>query len=253
MIFDTHAHYDDSQYDVDRDELIHNMHDSGVDNIVNVGANMEGSRASVLLANKYDMFYASVGVHPEDSGVFTDADIDELEKLCKEKKVVSIGEIGLDYHYPEPSKEIQLECFEKQLLLAQKLNMPVIIHSRDACKDTLDILFKYPALSYNVHCFSYTLETVKELNKLDVYYGIGGVLTFKNGKKLVEAVEYMPKDRVLLETDAPYLAPTPHRGERNQSDYIKLVVTKLSEIWGISEEETCNITTENAKRFYRLV
>lgn len=252
MIIDTHAHYDDEAFDEDREELLSSLKENGIERVINVAANMKGARASVELAHRYPFIFAAVGVHPDDCDEINEETLAELEELCKDEKVVAIGEIGLDYYWDNVDREIQKKTFRQQLALAKKVNLPVIIHSRDAAKDTVDILMEEESKGIKgvMHCYSYSKETAEILNKLDFYYGIGGVVTFKNAKKLVEALEVIPMDRILLETDCPYLAPTPFRGKRNCSLYISYVVEKLAEIKGITKEEVERITSENAKRVF---
>ncbi|MDE5908723.1 MAG: TatD family hydrolase [Lachnospiraceae bacterium] len=252
MIFDTHAHYDDEAFDKDRDELLKGMNRNGVEFIVNVGASMDSTKKALELADKYPFLYTAVGVHPSESGELTEKDIVWLKEKAAKPKVVAIGEIGLDYYWPDPDKAIQKKWFEKQLQLAGETKLPIIVHSRDAAQDTLDILksWKKDLTRGVIHCFSYTKEIAREYLNMDYYFGIGGVLTFKNAKKLIEAVEYIPMDRILLETDCPYLAPEPYRGKRNQSTYLDLVAERLSEIKKISKEEIFVQTMQNAKNFY---
>ena len=256
-IFDTHAHYDDEAFDEDRDELLDRLFKNGIGTIVNVGASIEGCKASAELADKYEHIYAAVGVHPDD---YERLDRQEsfMEWLRHEaltnKKVVAIGEIGLDYYYDEPGRELQKKWFLKQLELAGQVNKPVIIHSRDACADTIDILKNGHAEDIGgiIHCYSYTKETVKTFYDMNFYFGIGGVLTFKNARKLVEAAEVIPLDRIVLETDCPYLAPVPNRGKRNDSSNIKYVIEKLGSIKGVSAEHIAEVTYQNALRVYGL-
>ena len=254
MIFDTHAHYDDEQFDTDRESLLLSMKENGIGNIVNIGANMATSKSSIELARNYDFIYAAVGVHPSDTEELNDENIEVLRELSGDKKCVAIGEIGLDYYYPEPEKDLQKKWFVRQLQLAREVDLPVVIHSRDAASDTMEILKNTP-MGDNpgvVHCFSYSKEIALECIKMGYYIGVGGVLTFKNGRKLKETVEEIPIERIILETDCPYLAPTPHRGERNSSLYLPLVVDELSKIKGISAEEVIDITEQNARTMYRL-
>ena len=254
MIFDTHAHYDDEQFDTDRESLLLSMKENGIGNIVNIGANMATSKSSIELARNYDFIYAAVGVHPSDTEELNDENIEVLRELSGDKKCVAIGEIGLDYYYPEPEKDLQKKWFVRQLQLAREVDLPVVIHSRDAASDTMEILKNTP-MGDNpgvVHCFSYSKEIALECIKMGYYIGVGGVLTFKNGRKLKETVEEIPIERIILETDCPYLAPTPHRGERNSSLYLPLVVDELSKIKGISAEEVIDITEQNARNMYRL-
>lgn len=252
MIFDTHAHYDDEVFDKDRDELLKSMNRDGVDFIVNVGASMDSTRKALELADKYPFLYAAVGIHPSETGELTREDIVWLKEKAAKPKVVAIGEIGLDYYWPDPDKAIQKKWFEEQLQLAGETRLPIIVHSRDAAQDTLKILkgWQKDLTKGVIHCFSYPKEIAREYLNMDYYFGIGGVLTFKNAKKLIEAVEYIPMNRILLETDCPYLAPEPYRGKRNQSTYLDLVAERLSEIKKISKEEICTQTMQNAKDFY---
>lgn len=254
MIFDTHAHYDDEAFDKDRDELLKGMRSKGVEFIVNVGASMDSARKTLELAKKYPFVYAAMGVHPSETKELTEEDMQWIKEAASCEKVVAIGEIGLDYYWPEPEPSIQKKWFERQLQLAGEVKLPVVVHSRDAARDTLDILkgWRKDLTKGVIHCFSYTKETAREYLNMDYYFGIGGVLTFKNAKKLAEAAEYIPLERILLETDCPYLAPEPYRGKRNQSDYIDLVAQELSEIKKISKEEILAKTMENAREFYGI-
>lgn len=254
MIFDTHAHYDDEQFDEDRRELLLSMKENGIGNIVNVGANMASSLESLKLANEYDFIYASVGVHPSDSAELDEEKIISLRKMSEDSKCVAIGEIGLDYYWPDPDHDTQKRWFREQIKLAREVDLPVIIHSREAALDTVTILKEENAAEVGgvIHCFSYSKEVAIECVKMGFFIGIGGVLTFKNARKLIETAMALPMDRILLETDCPYLAPVPYRGKRNSSLYLKYVVEKLSEIKGISPEEIIDITEQNARRMYRL-
>ena len=204
------------------------------------------------MSEQYPFIYAAVGVHPSDTEELDEEKMAWLKEVSKKEKVVAIGEIGLDYYWPEPDREIQKKWFIRQMELAQEVNLPVIIHSRDAAQDTIEILKQFPANGV-IHCYSYTKESAKEFLKMGYYFGIGGVLTFKNAKKLKEAVMEIPMDRILLETDSPYLAPEPNRGKRNSSLNIPYVVKELAQLKGITEEEVINITTENTKRLFHLV
>ena len=255
MIFDSHAHYDDRQFDEDREHLLGSLAAAGVGTVVNIGASLESSEASVRLANQYPFVYAAVGVHPSDIADLNEARMRQLEQLAQEKKVVAIGEIGLDYHYDEPTEALQKYWFEAQLELTASLGKPVIIHSRDAAKDTMELMQKYtPQLHGGViHCFSYSKEIAREYVDMGYYIGVGGVLTFKNGRKLVEVIENIPLDRIVLETDCPYLAPEPFRGKRNDSTKLQYVVTRMAEVLGMDEKEVIRITRENAMRLYRLL
>ncbi|MBP5282876.1 MAG: TatD family hydrolase [Lachnospiraceae bacterium] len=254
MIFDTHAHYDDKAFDEDREELVAKLPSAGVGRVVNVGSTYQSCEACLALADKYEHVYATVGVHPSETEEMTEEKFEELKKKCMHPKCVAVGEIGLDYYWPEPSAEIQKLWFERQLELAREVKKSVVIHSREACRDTLEILrsAKAQELGGVIHCYSYTVETAREYLDLGFYFGIGGVLTFKNGRKLRETVEYLPMDRIVIETDSPYLAPVPHRGERNDSRNLAYVVRELAQIKGISESEVRRITWENACKLYDL-
>lgn len=254
MIFDTHAHYDDDAFDEDREELIKQLQASNIARIVNVGACLKGSLNSVELANKYDFFYAAIGVHPDDAAEVDEAGLDELRRLAKDKKVVAIGEIGLDYYWNKDNIELQKEAFTKQIELARELSLPIVVHSRDAAKDTMDILKETNAGSLGgvIHCFSYSTEIAKEAVDMGFYIGIGGVVTFKNSKKLKETVAAIPLEKIVLETDCPYLAPDPHRGTRNNSLNLEYVVRTIAAIKGITEEEVESVTYKNACDMYRI-
>lgn len=291
MIFDTHAHYDSRQFDEDRDTVFQSM--SQGFKIVNVGADIKSSEAAVAMAEKYDFVYAAVGAHPDEVGELfglhkTEEDeedgtiagnggpegtdkseptinveeldctsgISVLRNLAKSKKVISIGEIGLDYHWNIWAHEIQHKAFIAQWELAAELGLPIEIHSRDAAEDTMKIVKsmheKYPEIGIDMHCYSYSLEQAKEYVKMGMMFGIGGVSTFKNAKKLKEVITELPMDRILLETDCPYLAPEPHRGERNYSGFLSLVADQIGLLKGMSTEDVLKYTEENAMRFFRL-
>lgn len=254
MIFDTHAHYDDEAFDTDRAELLGSMQEQGIAAIVNVGASMTSSRQTVELTEQYSYIYGAVGVHPNEVGDMTEEDLEKLEAWSQLEKIVAIGEIGLDYHYPEPTKAVQKHWFEAQMELARKTKLPIIIHSREAAKDTIDEMHALHAgeIGGVIHCYSYTKEMAREFLDMDYYFGIGGVLTFSNAKKLREAVAYIPLDKLVLETDCPYLAPVPNRGKRNSSLNLPYVVEVMAELKGCSAEEIKRITMENAKRLYRI-
>jgi len=254
MIFETHAHYDDDAFNTDRDDLLIHMADHQVETVVNVAASLSSIKTTMELTAKYDFVYGAVGVHPSEVEELNEDTFEWMTKQAKQEKCLAVGEIGLDYHYPDPEREIQKKWFIRQMEMAKTIDKPVIIHSREAAADTMEIL-KMPELRDIcgvMLCYSYTVETAKELLKQNYYFGIGGVVTFKNAKKLIEAVQYIPMDRILLETDCPYLAPTPHRGERNNSYYLPLVADKIAGIKGISYDEVVQITCENAKKFFRL-
>lgn len=253
-IFETHAHYDDRAFSEDRDELLRKMHEKGVEYIVNIGCSMDNSRAIIEFVKRYDFLYGTVGVHPDDVVHLTEEDMTELSILSKKDKILAIGEIGLDYHYDDVDKSTQKKWFIRQLEVAKQQNMPVIIHSRDAAKDTLDIMkTEYDGSKGGIiHCFSYGVEIAREYLDMGYYIGVGGVVTFKNGKKLKEVVEYAPLDQIVLETDSPYLAPTPFRGKRNCSLYLTYVAEEIARIKEIPVEEVYETTYNNAVRLYKL-
>ncbi len=253
MIFDSHAHYDDEAFNEDREKVIQGLKDKGVIGILNCGASMEGTRMSVELSNKYDFIYSAVGIHPQYAEVVNEEVLQELRNLTRNPKVRAIGEIGLDYYYEEsPSREIQMAAFKLQMEMARELKLPVVIHDRDAHKDTLDILKEFPEVIGVIHCFSGSVEFAKECLKLGYYIGFTGVVTFKNAKKIVEVVREVPMDRILVETDCPYMAPSPHRGKRNQSEYIQYIIEKISEIKGKTIEEIEELTTFNVKQLLKI-
>lgn len=254
MIFDSHAHYDDEAFDGDREALFDNMHKDGVDFVVNVGASMDSSQKTLALARKYPFIYGAVGVHPTETAGLTEEDMQWIKEKTAEPKVVAIGEIGLDYHWDEPDRLVQKKWFERQLGLAAETGLPVIIHSRDAAQDTLAILKSWQEniTAGVIHCFSYTKEIAREYLDIGYYFGIGGVVTFQNAKKLKEAVEYIPIERILLETDSPYLAPVPYRGKRNSSLNIPFVAKEIAALKGMGYDDVVSITEENAKRLFRI-
>lgn len=254
MIFDTHAHYDDKAFDEDRESLLLSLPESGIGAVVNVGADLESSQRTVELIQTYPFFYGAAGIHPSETGELGDADIQSLEELVKEERMVAVGEIGLDYYWKEPEHHIQKKWFVCQLDLARRVHLPVIIHSRDAAKDTLDIVRaeRGGEIGGVVHCFSYSKEIAREYLNLGFFLGVGGVLTFQNARQLREVVEYAPMDRLVLETDCPYLSPVPYRGKRNSSLMLPLVVQEAAKIKGISPEEVSEITWNNAKTLYRI-
>jgi len=252
-MIDSHAHYDDEAFDSDREELLASVFESGIRKVINVGASMESCRKTLALSEAYESVYAALGVHPSDTAQLTEADMEWLKEKSALKKVVAIGEIGLDYYWDEPDREIQKKWFRRQLDLAKEVKLPVVIHSREAAADTIGILKEYDGdLTGVIHCYSYTKESAREFLEMGYSFGIGGVLTFKNAKKLKEAVSYIPMDRIMLETDCPYLAPEPSRGKRNSSLYIPYVVQVMAQLKGISEEEVIRITSENTERLFGI-
>lgn len=255
MIFETHAHYDDEKFDGDRVELLsHLLKENNIGNIVNVGASFRGCKDSLKLAESYDNVYAAIGIHPEEIDDASDEVLEWLRENASNPKVVAIGEIGLDYYWvkdPE-GRAKQRIWFDKQMDLAKEVNLPVVIHSREAAEDTFNTIKSYNTQDVKgiVHCYSYSKELALEYVKMGWYIGVGGVVTFKNGKKLVETVEAIPLENIVLETDCPYMAPEPHRGSRNSSIYLKYVSEKIAQLKGVSVEEVERITYENALRIY---
>ncbi len=250
-IFDSHAHYDDEAFSKDRDELLSELFNNTVCNVINVGADMKSSEESIKLANKYSQIYASVGAHPHCVSDLPENYIEIFSILAKNKKVVAIGEMGLDYHYDTTPKDMQKKYFEEQLILAQNLDLPAIIHTREATEDTLKILTKYKVKG-TVHCFSESVETLKEVLKIGMYISLGGAVTFKNARKSLEVAYEVPIERLLLETDAPYMTPVPFRGKRCDSSMIKYTAEKIAEIKGMSVEFLLEQTRTNAENLFLL-
>ena len=253
MIIDTHAHYDSEQFDEDREELLLSMEAKQVGIIVNMGASLGGCAASIALAEKYPFIYAGVGVHPDEVGELNEKTFSELKVMLGHEKVVCLGEIGLDYHWMVQEKDVQKKWFIRQLDLARELNMPVNIHSRDAAEDTFYTMKEYgQGLGGIIHCFSGSAELAKEYVEMGFHIGVGGVVTFKNGKKLKRVVEEIPLSAIVLETDCPYMAPTPFRGQRNNSSYIHYVVEEIARLKSLTTEEVEKATEANERRVYRL-
>ena len=250
MIYETHAHYDDECFDDSRDELLKALPAAGIGRVINVGADMPSSRASIALADKYDYIYAAVGVHPHDTENMTENDISELRELSKHKKVLAIGEIGLDYHYDADFKDKQHIWFKRQLQLAAEVKLPVIIHSREASQDTFDIIKASDVRSGVIHAYSGGVEMARDYIDMGFYIGVGGVVTFKNAKKLVEVVKNIPIEKILLETDSPYLSPEPLRGTRNNSQNLKYVAAKISELKQIPADFVIETTRKNAEQLF---
>lgn len=250
-IFDSHAHYDDSRFDEDRDELLCSLKDEGVSYVVNCGCDLRTCLKTLEISEKHDFLYAALGVHPHEAEETTEEDLAEIRKLYCNKKVVAVGEIGLDYHYDFSPREIQKEVFEKQLILANELDLPVIVHDRESHEDTMNLLKKHRPKGV-VHCFSGSVEMAKEIVKLGMYIGLGGAVTFKNAKKPIEVAEYIPLEYLLLETDAPYMTPVPHRGERCHSGHIALTAEKIAEVKGMDTQELIDRCNENAKRLFSI-
>lgn len=254
MIFESHAHYDDEQFDEDRKELLESMNENGIEKIVNIGADIKTSQNTVLLTDAYPFIYGAIGVHPNEVGKMTEEDIEWLRQMSRKEKIVAIGEIGLDYYYPEPSRQLQKHWFLRQMELAEEERLPVVIHSREAAQDTVDMMKASHAerIGGVVHCFSYTKEMAKKFLDMGFYIGIGGVVTFQNAKKIKEAVSYIPLDRILLETDSPYLAPAPNRGKRNSSLNLPYIAEEIARLKDMDYEEIVKETNENAKKLFGL-
>lgn len=254
MIFDTHSHYDDEAFDEDREDLLSALKNKGVERLVSVGADIATSKAALELAKTHDFIYAALGVHPSETEKLTEADMEWIYENCGHEKVVAIGEFGLDYHWQEPEPEVQKKWFLRQIELAKEVKLPIIIHSRDAAAETMKILKETKAYECGgvIHCFSYSPEQAKEYAEMGFYIGIGGVVTFKNAKKCKRTVEELPIERIVLETDCPYMAPEPHRGRRNDSSLLIHVAEKIAELKQMATEEVIRITTENAEKLYRL-
>lgn len=255
MIFDTHAHYDDVTFDADREEVLSALPASGIGTVVNICADLRSLSTTRELCRRYDYIYGAAGIHPHDVGELTEDNFTLVNEAASAEKIVAVGEIGLDYHYPDgPEKETQQYWFRRQLSLAREIGKPVVIHSREAASDTLAIFREMHAEEIGgvVHCFSYSKEIAREVLNMGFYLGIGGVLTYKNGRKLREVVEYTPKDRIVLETDAPYLAPEAKRRTRNDSRNLTYVIDELTALWGMSREEVIALTEQNARELYRI-
>ena len=252
-IFDTHAHYDDSRFDGDRDAVLAALPEAGVELVLDPGCDLPSSRAAAALAERYGHVYAAAGIHPETCAGFQDADLAALRQLLAQPKVAAIGEIGLDYYWAEnPPRDFQQMVFRKQLALAEELDLPVIVHDREAHGDSLSIIREFPAVTGVFHCFSGSPEMAEELLKRGWYLGFDGPITYKNARRAPEVAAITPLERMVVETDAPYLSPVPVRGRRNDSRYLPHVIAKLAEWKGVTPEEMTRITCENGKRLFRL-
>jgi TatD DNase family protein len=255
VLFDTHAHLNDEKFEEDREAVIARARESGVSYICNIGYNRETIVTSLELTRKYDFIYTAIGWHPQDAKTLTDEDLEWIEQLAREeKKVVGIGEIGLDYYWDTSPKDVQQEAFRKQIRLAKKLSLPIIIHDRDAHQDLLDILRDEKAEEVGgiMHCFSGSPEMAEQCMAMNFYISLGGPVTFKNAKKPKEVAERVPLDRLLIETDCPYLTPEPYRGKRNETGYVRFVAEQIAALKNISFEELAQNTTKNAKKLFQI-
>lgn len=255
MLFDTHAHYDDAQFDEDRDALLASLPEQGIGWVVDPGCDVTSSRKAVAIAKAHPHVYAAVGYQPEECGEYNEERLAEIAELARTNrdKVVAIGEIGLDYHWPEnPDRALQKQCFRDHLALAQELDLPVIVHDRDAHQDSMSIIREFPKVRGVFHCYSGSTEDAKMLVRLGWNLSFTGVVTFKNARKALEVIEMLPEDRIMLETDSPYLAPVPNRGKRNDSRNLIYIRDKIAEIRGVTPEQVEAFTTENALKFFRI-
>jgi TatD DNase family protein len=250
-IFDTHAHYDDEKFDLDREEILSGLNRLGVSHVINCGCSEKSSAFSIGLSEKYEYIYSAVGIHPQEIEVYTEDDLEKIKSLSHHKKCVAIGEIGLDYHYDSEHSAEQQELFEKQIAFAKEADLPIIVHDREAHEDTFKLLKKYKPKGV-VHCFSGSAEMAKEIIKLGMYIGLGGAVTFKNARKPLEVASIVPDDRLLLETDCPYMAPAPFRGKRCTSDLIAYSAEKIAEVRNTDTQQLIDKTTENAKTLFRI-
>lgn len=250
-IFDSHAHYNDHRFDPDREQKLGELGERGVEMVMNIGADMETSREAVALAESHDYIYATVGVHPQEAGRLPADYLAQLEELTSHPKVRAIGEIGLDYHYPEPHRETQIKVFREQLELAKKLNMPVVIHDRDAHGDLMELLEQYRPAGV-IHCYSGSAPMAERLVQLGLYIGFTGVVTFKNARRALEAAAVVPIDRLLIETDCPYMAPEPYRGQRCDSIMLREIAQRLAEIKNIDAQQLIDQTNQNARRVFGI-
>lgn len=252
MFFDSHAHLDDRAFREDRDAIFADLPNHGVGWLMNVGCDLPSSLRSIDLAHRYPFVWAAVGSHPDDAAQVDEARIALYRQMCRDERVRAIGEIGLDYHYEDPPREVQLPAFRRQLELAAELDLPVIVHEREAHADGMELIREFPTVTGVFHCYSGAAEMAKELVSRGWYIGFTGVVTFKNARKAVEVAQTVPLDRILIETDCPYMAPEPHRGRRNDSRWVPLVARKIAEIRGLPLEAVEEATTENAMRLFRI-
>ena len=252
MLFDSHAHLNDEAFDQDRAELLETFRYAGVGLVMNAGCSLESSREGIALADAYPWIYCSVGTHPDTADEVNEEVLEVYRQMCRHPKVKAIGEIGLDYHYETIPRDLQKQAFRMQMQLAEELEMPVIVHERDAHDDGMAIVKKFPKVKGVFHCYSGSAEMARQLVNMGWYIGFTGVLTFKNARKAVETAQQIPLDRILLETDCPYMAPEPYRGKRNHPGYLPKMAEKLAQIRDIPVEDVIRVTTENAKRLYRI-
>ncbi|MCC3144393.1 TatD family hydrolase [Halanaerobium sp. Z-7514] len=253
-LIDTHAHLDFNDYDKDREEVFSRAKEAGVEEIINIGADLDSSRRAVKLAENYDKLYATVGIHPHEAVTVNEDSLNKIKELSSSPKVKAIGESGLDFYYDNSPRDTQISAFKAQLELADQLNLPVVVHSRAAGEETLKVLDQSADFAANLifHCYAYGTELIEKIIARDFYVAFGGLITFKNASEIRQALKKMPLERILLETDSPYLTPSPNRGKRNEPANLKYILKKAAEIKGISAEEMAEITSENAKRVYRL-
>jgi len=252
MLFDTHAHLNDPAFDEDREALIASLPEKGIQNVMNVGCCLESSKDCIAMAEKYPFVYASVGSHPDSADEVNDEVLAQYKAMCSHPKVKAVGEIGLDYYYETIPRQVQIRAFMAQMELAREVQLPVIVHERNAHGDGMEVVQKFPDVTGVFHCYSGSAEMARQLVNMGWYIGFTGVLTFKNARKAVETAAAIPLERIVLETDCPFMAPDPFRGKRNDPSYLYRMAEKLAEIRGISVEEVHKITTENARRLYRL-
>ncbi len=250
-IFDTHAHYDDFKFEEDRNTVLSELPENGVEYVINCGCDLKSCKKSIEICKDFDYFYCALGIHPSEINENCEAEFEEIQKLCSFEKCVAVGEIGLDYHYDFVPREKQLYFFEKQLQFAKQIDLPVIVHDREAHEDTLTLLKKYKPRGV-LHCFSGSVEIAKEIIKLGMYIGLGGAVTFKNARKPLEVAEHLPEDRLLLETDCPYMAPVPHRGKRCTSDMIALTAEKIAEVRNTDVQQLIDKTKQNAFELFKI-
>ena len=253
MLFDTHAHLNDPAFDEDRAELLETFRDAGVGMVMNVGCCLASSKDCIALAERYPWIYAAVGTHPDSADEVSEEVLEAYRQMCRHEKVKAIGEIGLDYYYETIPRQVQQRAFRMQMALAQELDMPVIIHERNAHEDGMNIVREFPKVTGVFHCYSGSAEMARQLVNMGWYIGFTGVLTFKNARKAVETAQRIPLERIVLETDCPFMAPEPYRGKRNHPGYLMQMAQKLAQIRGLDVEEVIRVTTENAKRLYRIV